>query len=466
MATMSYQLLGRLMVLRDGVRVDLGPEQRQRILAALLLKSNQAVSSAELVSAGWIDEPPADAEEVVAEHLAVLRELVGPSRGQGVAESLITLADGNYLLCVEPGASDLSQFSSLVAEAWELKAGGNYRLASAKLRTALGLWRGVPLEGLSGELFDEARPRLDEARRQAQETLDQIEPGSVPQVVSPVPQSPTSRPDPPRAPTPWPASMPGYGPDQAVNTSPRSTAALVALKLLGAAVPVVTIGFFGWVLTAGVAIKRRSALLGISAVVYLAITVWFTAYVVVPEGPEITDSQGLVGLLYFAAGIVCAVQAAVVIGSPNQRGGQRPPYLLRPQTQYQVPPPEYRVPQPSVCYPPAPSADAVLRNQARQLAATQPALARSLGIGRPDLPRQYDDGGLIDLNDAPADLLDTLPGVTGRQAASIVVSRTQTGRFRSIDELWTRGLLPAHLAPQLVDRLVIIDIQDTAGRLG
>jgi len=107
------------------------------------------------------------------------------------------------------------------------------------------------------------------------------------------------------------------------------------------------------------------------------------------------------------------------------------------------------------------SADAVLWDHARQIATTQPTLAQALRIGRPDLPRHFDDGGLIDLNGAPADLLDTLPGVTGKQAAAIVISRTQYGRFRAVDELWTRGLLPAQLAPQLTDRLVIVDVQDS-----
>jgi hypothetical protein len=47
-----------------------------------------------------------------------------------------------------------------------------------------------------------------------------------------------------------------------------------------------------------------------------------------------------------------------------------------------------------------------------------------------------------------------------------VLSRTQHGRFRLVDELWTRGLLSPGLAPQLADRLVVIDVQDSAGGPG
>ncbi|WP_214371319.1 hypothetical protein [Pseudonocardia sp. H11422] len=41
------------------------------------------------------------------------------------------------------------------------------------------------------------------------------------------------------------------------------------------------------------------------------------------------------------------------------------------------------------------------REDARRLAASDPQMARELRIGRPDLPRSYDDGGLVDLNSAP-----------------------------------------------------------------
>jgi hypothetical protein len=37
--------------------------------------------------------------------------------------------------------------------------------------------------------------------------------------------------------------------------------------------------------------------------------------------------------------------------------------------------------------------------------APGPVLARELRIGRPDVPRQFDDGGLVDLNHAPVPVL-------------------------------------------------------------
>ena len=45
------------------------------------------------------------------------------------------------------------------------------------------------------------------------------------------------------------------------------------------------------------------------------------------------------------------------------------------------------------------------RQQARQLAQDNPVLARELAIGRPDVPHDYDDGGLVDVNHVPGDVL-------------------------------------------------------------
>jgi hypothetical protein len=42
------------------------------------------------------------------------------------------------------------------------------------------------------------------------------------------------------------------------------------------------------------------------------------------------------------------------------------------------------------------------RRQARELAKRNPVLARDLNIGRPDVPHDYNDGGLVDVNQVPA----------------------------------------------------------------
>ncbi len=92
-----------------------------------------------------------------------------------------------------------------------------------------------------------------------------------------------------------------------------------------------------------------------------------------------------------------------------------------------------------------------LREQARELAERDPALARELRIGRPDLPRQYDDGGLVDLNRAPAAVIAGLPGLTPALAEQIVRVRDQVGGFVSAEDVSAAASLPPNLTADLAE---------------
>ncbi len=89
-----------------------------------------------------------------------------------------------------------------------------------------------------------------------------------------------------------------------------------------------------------------------------------------------------------------------------------------------------------------------LRHQAREH-ARDVVLARDLRIGRPDLPRHYDDGGLIDVNHVPAPVLTAITGVTPEMAEHIVQVRGQVVGFSSAEELAAVAALPPHLTPEL-----------------
>ncbi|POM24204.1 Helix-hairpin-helix motif protein [Actinomadura rubteroloni] len=93
----------------------------------------------------------------------------------------------------------------------------------------------------------------------------------------------------------------------------------------------------------------------------------------------------------------------------------------------------------------------VLRDKARELAASDPRLARELRIGRPDLPRQYKDGGLIDVNHAPAEVLTLLPGVTAELAERIARVRAETGGFMSAEEMAAVVALPPAITEDVAE---------------
>jgi DNA uptake protein ComE-like DNA-binding protein len=96
------------------------------------------------------------------------------------------------------------------------------------------------------------------------------------------------------------------------------------------------------------------------------------------------------------------------------------------------------------------------REEARALVACDPALARDLLIGRPDLPRQYDDGGLIDMNHAPAGVMTAISGITPDMADHIVHIRNKVVSFSSAEELSVVCDLPPHLTPALVEYAIFL----------
>ncbi|WP_283139080.1 helix-hairpin-helix domain-containing protein [Rhizohabitans arisaemae] len=97
-----------------------------------------------------------------------------------------------------------------------------------------------------------------------------------------------------------------------------------------------------------------------------------------------------------------------------------------------------------------------LRAEARRLVAEDGALARELRIGRPDLPRSYDDGGLIDINHASAEALTSLPSITPEIAEKIVSLRESVGPFISADELSVTAALPPNLTAELEEYTIYL----------
>ena len=76
------------------------------------------------------------------------------------------------------------------------------------------------------------------------------------------------------------------------------------------------------------------------------------------------------------------------------------------------------------------------RDESRSLAQHDPGLAHDLRIGRPDLPCPYDDGGLVDLNSAPAAAIASTCSLEPALAEHIVATRRELGSFSSFSEIF------------------------------
>jgi YVTN family beta-propeller protein len=142
-----------------------GPKQRA-LLAILLLRRGEAVSSDRLIDQLWGERPPATAAKTLQGYVSHLRKALG--------NDVLLTRGGGYLLVVEPSQVDAERFEAMTADARRALANGDASRASGLLDAALGLWRGEALADLAYEPFAQGEiTRLEEARLTALE--DRIE---------------------------------------------------------------------------------------------------------------------------------------------------------------------------------------------------------------------------------------------------------------------------------------------------
>src|SRR3954451_8644495 len=108
-----YRLLGPLEVDVDGVPAALGRRQQQALLALLLLRVNEPVSTDELVELLWPERRPGKPLASIQGYISGLRKLLG-------AETIETV--GGYRLNAEPDSLDTHRFVTLLAEGQAVSA--------------------------------------------------------------------------------------------------------------------------------------------------------------------------------------------------------------------------------------------------------------------------------------------------------------------------------------------------------
>lgn len=219
-----------------------------------------------------------------------------------------------------------------------------------------------------------------------------------------------------------------------------------AVALVAFLVPLLSCGLLSWSVIALMATRRRSRVLAVAAAVYLLLVI--VGFVVLGSSGTSEDAPATLGdtvgatCLFAAwAGGVTHVVLLLAAGYTRSDGGHGPPVSAR------------RLPDTAVI---EAIERRVRREQALGLLDRHPDIARRLGIGRPDLPRTFDDGGLIDLNAVPEHVLASLPGITSAQARAIVAERELSGGFWSVAEPIAHGLLPDPLPDGLRSRLIAV----------
>jgi DNA-binding SARP family transcriptional activator len=149
----EFRLLGPLEVRGDEGPLQLGGPKQRAVLALLLFDAGRAVSTDRLIDALWGEQPPRTAATSLQNFVSQLRKQLGP-------DVLVTKPPG-YLLRIDPLQIDVNRVNALAAEARDAPPDDR----AAKLREAIEMWRGAPLEEFGFEAFAQSEiARLGELR--------------------------------------------------------------------------------------------------------------------------------------------------------------------------------------------------------------------------------------------------------------------------------------------------------------
>ncbi|MFC5923002.1 BTAD domain-containing putative transcriptional regulator [Micromonospora vulcania] len=132
-----------------GRPIDLGPPKQRRVLAALAVNANRCVPVEMLVERVWEDIPPADARGVLYTYLTRLRRLLAVAGAAVDVPITVGRRSGGYLLELPAQRVDFYQFLEQVKRARAMESADPER--ARLLGTAIDLWRGEPLGGMSGD---------------------------------------------------------------------------------------------------------------------------------------------------------------------------------------------------------------------------------------------------------------------------------------------------------------------------
>jgi predicted ATPase/DNA-binding SARP family transcriptional activator len=153
--SLVIRVLGPFEVLAGGRAVAVSGSKRHGLLALLALRRGRVVGVDELVDALWGEELPAAPRNALQHHVARLRAALGPD--------VIVAAPDGYALA--EASVDAVRFEEMLAEARAALREGDARTTADFAASALALWRGPALQGLTETAWFSAEARRLEALR-------------------------------------------------------------------------------------------------------------------------------------------------------------------------------------------------------------------------------------------------------------------------------------------------------------
>jgi len=161
---LEIRILGPLEAFSGDVALPLGGGKQRIVLATLVLRAGEVVTSAQLVDELWGESPPASASHTLEVYVSRLRQLFD-GRGTSIARR-----GSGYVLEIGEAALDARAFVELAGDVSHAAASTDHMLVVARASAALALWRGRALADVDmGQIGRVEADRLEELRLRTQE---------------------------------------------------------------------------------------------------------------------------------------------------------------------------------------------------------------------------------------------------------------------------------------------------------
>src|SRR5215510_14243137 len=131
---MEFRILGPLEAVDGDRSIALGGGRQRALLALLLTRANEVVSTDRLIDELWGQRPPKAPDNALQYHISRLRKLL-------VSGDAIVTKEPGYMIRVEHNELDLLRFERLLEEGQR----SSPEAAAGLFREAVALWRGPAL---------------------------------------------------------------------------------------------------------------------------------------------------------------------------------------------------------------------------------------------------------------------------------------------------------------------------------
>jgi DNA-binding SARP family transcriptional activator/WD40 repeat protein/energy-coupling factor transporter ATP-binding protein EcfA2 len=164
----AFRVLGPLEVWRGPQQLTVGGDRQRLLLALLLLRANELVSTDELIEQLFGPRAGASAANSLQAGISRLRRALADGEG-----AVIVTRPHGYLLESDPDRLDSLRFESGLADGRAALTASDPSEAATTLRRALQLWRGPPLADIAFTMPQPELGRLESLRLAA--TMERIE---------------------------------------------------------------------------------------------------------------------------------------------------------------------------------------------------------------------------------------------------------------------------------------------------